>query len=436
MRRQPTVLHLDLDAFYAAVEQRDKPSLRGKPVVVGGLGPRGVVATASYEARTFGVGSAMSMAQARALCPHAAFLAGRFTAYREASTVVMGILERLSPVCEPISLDECFVELTAAGDRWDTRRVRAVAAELKAAVHAATGLRASVGAGTSKLVAKIASDLDKPDGLLVIPPGTEVELLAPMPVRRIWSVGPATEARLRQIGVHTIGDLAAGNEDDLVALLGAAHGRLLVRLARAQDTRAVSAHREAKSISVEDTFERDLVDRATLTAVVDRMSSVVAARLREAGLSGRTVTVKARRPDFATLTRSSTLPGPSDEARVIAGAARRLLSAIDTTDGLRLLGVGVSGLTDWAQQDLFDPTGGPTSETVGPDASESTELAARVVGHWVAGQDVHHRKFGSGWVWGAGLGRVTVRFETRESAEPGPVRTFRGDDPDLTPHPA
>src|SRR5882762_1274348 len=152
MRAAPTVLHLDLDAFFAAVEQRDKPSLRGKPVVVGGLGPRGVVATASYEARVFGVGSAMSMSRARALCPHAAFLAGRFDAYREASSVVMAVLGALSPVCEPISLDECFVDLDAAGTRWDVPRVRAVAAELKAAVSTATGLCASVGAGTSKLI--------------------------------------------------------------------------------------------------------------------------------------------------------------------------------------------------------------------------------------------------------------------------------------------
>jgi DNA polymerase-4 len=424
------VLHLDLDAFYAAVEQRDKPSLRGKPVVVGGLGPRGVVATASYEARVFGVGSAMAMAQARALCPNAAFLTGRFEAYRRASTVVMDVLGRLSPVCEPVSLDECFVDLAPAGDRWDTARVRAVAGELKTAVHAATGLRASVGAGTSKLIAKIASDLDKPDGLLVVPPGTERDLLEPMPVRRIWSVGPATEARLRQIGVHTIGDLAGSDEDDLVALLGSAHGRLLARLSRAEDNRAVSAHREAKSISVEDTFERDLVDRAILTAVADRMSTVVAARLREAGLSGRTVTVKARRPDFTTLTRSVTLPGPSDEARVIGSAARRLLAAIDTTDGLRLLGVGVSALTDWAQQDLFETVDEAPSAEAGPGPVSRRPQPA---GHWVAGQDVRHSRFGPGWVWGAGLGRVTVRFETRESTEPGPVRTFPADDPELRP---
>jgi DNA polymerase IV len=346
------------------------------------------------------------------------------------SAVVMDILGRLSPVCEPISLDECFVDLAAAGGRWDSRRVRAVAAELKAAVHAATGLRASVGAGTSKLVAKIASDLDKPDGLLIVAPGDEMGLLGPLPIRRIWSVGPATEARLRQIGVHTISDLAAADPDDLVALLGSAHGRLLARLARAEDTRAVSAHREAKSISVEDTFERDLVDRATLTAVVDRMSAVVGTRLREAGLSARTVTVKARRPDFATLTRSSTLPGPSDESRVIATAARRLLAAIDTTDGLRLLGVGVSGLTDWTQQDLFDPAAGTEPEAPAAEP-EQPAPGGRSPGHWVPGQDVFHRSLGPGWVWGAGLGRVTVRFETRESTAPGPVRTFAAADPEL-----
>ncbi|HEX3613031.1 MAG TPA: DNA polymerase IV [Sporichthyaceae bacterium] len=428
MRDQPTVLHLDLDAFFAAVEQRDKPSLRGKPVIVGGIGPRGVVATASYEARPFGVGSAMSMAQARALCPNAAFLAGRFSAYREVSTIVMDTLGRLSEVCEPISLDECFVDLAAAGDRWDTGRVRAVAAELKAAVHAGTGLRASVGAGTSKLVAKIASDLDKPDGLRVVPPGAELELIGPMPVRRIWSVGPATEARLRQIGVHTVTDLGTVGEDDLVALLGGAHGRLLAQLARAEDTRPVTAHREAKSVSVEDTFERDLVDRATLAAVVDRMAAVVTARLRESGLSARTVTLKARKPDFSTLTRSATLPGPTDDGRAVGAAARRLLAAVDTTDGLRLLGVGVSGLTDWTQEDLFDLAPEPAAEgSAEPAEPPADERPTR----WVPGQDVHHRRLGAGWVWGSGLGRVTVRFETRESTEPGPVRTFAVDDPEL-----
>src|SRR5882757_1924789 len=425
MRAAPTVLHLDLDAFFASVEQRDKPSLRGKPVIVGGLGPRGVVSTASYEARVFGVGSAMPMSQARALCPHAAFLTVRFDAYRVASDIVMGLLHELSPITEPLSLDESFVDLAGRPDVPDSAAVRALAARLKDDV-----LRASVGAGTSKLIAKIASDLDKPDGLRVVEPGTERALLDPMPVHRLWTVGPATAQRLRGIGVHTIAELAAVAEDELIGMLGQAHGRMLARLARAQDDRPVTANRESKSISVEDTFERDVIDRALLLEILDRMAGRVAARLRETGLSGRTVTIKVRRPDFTTITRSATLPGPSDDVRTFAATARRLFTEVDTTDGIRLLGVGAAGLTDWTQQDLFEATEPePDPE---PEPEPGTVSIHRV---WRAGQDVRHTTLGPGWVWGAGLGRVTVRFETRDSPVPGPVRTFTADDPELSPGP-
>jgi DNA polymerase-4 len=427
MRAAPTVLHLDLDAFYAAVEQRDKPSLRGKPVIVGGLGPRGVVATASYEARAFGVGSAMPMSQARALCPHAAFLAGRFDAYRAASIIVMDVLHELSPITEPISLDESFVDLAGRCDVQDSAAVRKLAAQLKADVHAATGLRASVGAGTSKLIAKIASDLDKPDGLRVVEPGTERALLDPMPVSRLWTVGPATAQRLRGLGVHTIAELTAVTEEELIGLLGRAHGRLLTRLARAEDDRPVTANRESKSISVEDTFERDVIDRAALLEVLDRMAARVAARLRETGLSGRTVTIKVRHPDFTTISRSATLAGPSDDVRTLGATARRLFAEVDTTDGIRLLGVGAAGLTDWTQQDLFEATEPEPEPQVEPEPAAATGRRA-----WRAGQDVRHAEHGPGWVWGAGLGRVTVRFETRDSPVPGPVRTFAADDPALT----
>ncbi len=434
MRAEPSVLHLDLDAFFAAVEQRDKPSLRGKPVVVGGLGPRGVVATCSYEARAFGIGSAMPMGQARALCPNAAFLGGRFDAYRAVSTVVMALLHELSPAIEPISLDEAFADLTApAAERsvpgeWSTERVRGIGARLKADVHAATGLTASVGAGTSKLIAKIASDLDKPDGLVVIEPGTEIALLHPMPVGKLWSVGPATAERLRRAGAHTVADLAAMDADELVALLGQAHGRLLSRLCNGEDDRPVSANRESKSISVEDTFERDVVERAFLHEACDRMAATVTRRLRGAALSARTITVKIRRHDFAAHSRSHTLPGPTDDSRVVAATARRLLGEIDTTDGIRLLGVGVSGLVDWAQEDLFtepvDPGAGPDERSAPePDTPASPP-------RWIPGQDVTYPAHGDGWVQGSGVGRVTVRFETRHTG-PGRIRTFAVDDPDL-----
>ena len=433
-RAGPTILHLDLDAFFAAVEQRDKPSLRGKPVVVGGVGGRGVVATASYEARVFGVRSAMSTAEARSRCPHAAFLTGRFDAYREASRAVMALLRELSPLVEPLSLDEAFVDLEASSrPDLSVAGVTAVAQELKASVAEATGgLHASVGAATSKLVAKIASDLDKPDGLVVVPPDTEQNLLRPMRVGVIPGVGPATAERLRRVAVHTVADLEALSADELVRLVGQAHGTSLYHLARAQDDRPVVAEREAKSISVEDTYDTDLVDRRLLEGLIDRHATRVTERLRKARLSGRTVTVKVRLHDFTTHTRSTTLPSPTDNPRVVTRLARSLLSEVDTSGGVRLLGVGVSGLADWIQEDLFEYDGLSEPDEA-PAVPPAVELArSRGDRRWWPGQDVEHTEHGPGWVWGSGRGRVTVRFETAETG-PGPVRTFLADDPALAP---
>ena len=428
MRTEPSVLHLDLDAFYAAVEQRDKPSLRGRPVVVGGLGPRGVVSTASYEARRYGVRSAMSMAEARRRCPHAAFLAGRFGAYHETSEIVLAALRDLSPLVEPLSLDEAFVDLAAGPPRdLSSAGVRVIADGLRRDIVEVTRLTASVGAATSKLLAKIASEQAKPDGVLIVEPGTELDVLRPLPVRALWGVGPATASRLTRLGVRTVGDLDRITQSELVDLLGEAHGQSLYRLARADDPRPVSAERESKSVSVEDTFDRDIADPALLAALVGRLSTRVAARLGRAGLSGRTITLKVRLYDFTTLSRSVTLPAPTDDATVIERLAARLLREVDTTGGIRLLGVGVSGLADWVQRDLFaDPDPVPSPEQ--PDAAEQVDLARQ----WVAGMDVVHRQHGPGWVWGSGRGRVTVRFETADTG-PGPVRTFADDDPDLTP---
>ena len=288
MRSDPTILHVDLDAFFAAVEQRDKPSLRGKPVVVGGVGGRGVVATASYEARAFGVRSAMSTREARARCPHAAYLTGRFDAYRATSRAVMALLRDLSPLVEPLSLDEAFVDLAAADvDDVSVEGVTALARRLKADVREVTGgLCGSVGIASSKLVAKIASDLEKPDGLVVVPPGTEQDLLRPMSVSVIPGVGPATAERLRRVGVHTVAELEKVSADELVRIVGQAHGTSLYRLARADDDRPVVAEREAKSVSVEGTYDTDLVDRRLLEGLVDRQAAQVAERLRAARMSG------------------------------------------------------------------------------------------------------------------------------------------------------
>lgn len=424
MRSTASILHLDLDAFFAAVEQRDKPSLRGKPVIVGGTGGRGVVATASYEARRFGVGSAMSGREARARCPHAAFLSGRFHAYRETSTRVMQVLRDLSPLVEPLSLDEAFVDLAAADlPDLDVATVTEAGERLRQRVHEVTGgLTATVGIASSKFVAKVASELDKPDGMTVVPPGTELELLRPMKVNVIPGVGPVTAERLRRAGIHTIAELEQVSEDELVRLVGQAHGHGLWQLARAQDSRLVLAERETKSISVEGTYDNDLNDRRLMEGLLTRQAKDVGTRMRKNGFSGRTVSIKVRLHDFTTLSRSSTLSSPTDDGTTIARIARSLLGDLDTTGGVRLLGVGVSGLADWVQEDLFGETADEEETVVAlPEPPRRS---------WPPGADVVHDEMGRGWVWGSGSGVVTVRFETADTP-PGPVRSFKADDPAL-----
>jgi DNA polymerase-4 len=424
MRPEASVLHLDLDAFFASVEQRDKPSLRGKPVVVGGVGGRGVVATASYEARKYGVRAAMSTREARSRCPHAAFLNPRFPAYRETSQAVMEVLRAVSPLVEPLSVDEAFVDLaTSALTAFDEESLRDFAETLRARVHEVTGgLTASVGIGTSKFIAKVASDLDKPDGLVIVAAGSERDLLRPMHVTVIPGVGPATAERLRRAGITTVADLEDVSEDELVRLLGKAQGHGLHRLARAEDDRAVVPERETKSVSVEGTYDTDLTDPRLMAGLVTRQATNVADRLRKNGLSGRTITLKVRLHDFTTLSRSTTLTAPTDAGPTIARLARGLLGELDTTGGVRLLGVGVSGLADWIQDDLFgteDDQADDEPVDVPPDAPE--------VRTWWPGMDVVHDDLGRGWVWGTGRGIVTVRFETAETP-PGPVRSLKVDD--------
>ncbi|WP_307664749.1 DNA polymerase IV [Streptomyces sp. V1I1] len=485
MRTAPTILHLDMDAFFAAAEQAAKPSLRGKPVVVGGLGPRGVVATASYEARRFGVHSAMPMAQARRLAPNAAYLVPRFSLYRAVSEQVMELLGRLSPLVEPLSLDEAFVDLEAGGSADDSASARVAGERLRGDILAVTGLTGSVGLAGSKMLAKIASEQAKPDGLLLIEPGTERELLGPMSVRTLPGVGPATGEHLRRAGMTTVAELAEAGEDELVRLLGKAHGTSLFLMAMGYDDRPVVAERDAKSVSVEDTFDVDLHDRVRVRIEVERLADRCVQRLRASGHSGRTIVLKVRRYDFSTLTRSETLRGPTDDPAVVREAAGRLLEAVDTTGGVRLLGVGVTGLADYTQEDLFaqaaadeqaereaheeaaegerethealaaagagaEPraaagagaragaqagagagvaAGARAGAEVGAGGAEHEALAAR---RWAAGHDVRHAEYGAGWVQGSGLGRVTVRFE-EPGSPPGRVRTFRVDDPDLEP---
>jgi DNA polymerase-4 len=443
VRARPVILHLDLDAFFSAVEQLHKPSLRGKPVVVGGIGRRGVVSTASYEARAFGIGSAMAMGEARRRCPNAAYLAPRFGAYRAVSQVVMGLLAELSPLVEQVSVDEAYVDLTPAHPDLDVAGVTALATGLRARIRAATGLTASVGASTSKLMSKIGSELAKPDGLTVVPPGAEAATLAPLPVRAIPGVGPATRDRLHLRGLDTVGQVAAAPEAELVELLGQAHGSQVHRYATGADDRPVVPERDAKSVSAETTFEVDLTDPRRLAQHARELAARVTARLAAEGTSGRTVTLKLRRHDFTQLTRSQTLDQPTDSPQAISQIALALLAAIDVTDGIRLLGVGVSGLTGFAQQDLLaglEPE--PPDEL--PDAEEPPDDAGAAavadlatadrpgLRRWWPGQDVVHTGRGPGWVQGTGVGRVTVRFEGPDTP-PGPIATFAVDDPDLAP---
>ncbi len=353
------ILHVDLDAFYASVEQLADPGLAGRPVIVGGLGPRGVVAAASYEARHFGVHSAMPMARARRACPNGVFLAPRFDEYGRASRAVMSILRGFTPLVEPIALDEAFLDVRSA------RRLHGDALEagtkIRERIRAETGLVASVGVASTKLLAKIASDMAKPDGLLVVEAGTELEFLHPLDVGRLWGVGPATRRRLERFAVRTIGDLAALPEETLVSTLGKAHGRHLHALAWNRDERPVDPVRHAKSIGNEETFPDDITDRAELEREVVRLAERVASRLREAGRAGRTVQLKVRYADFRTITRSRTLAEATDLSVEIARVARDLLGAVEVTGGVRLLGVSMQQLdaADAVQSALPLDTGMP-----------------------------------------------------------------------------
>ena len=343
------IIHADLDAFFASVEQLDNPELRGRPVVVGGPPQsRGVVAAASYEARAFGVRSAMPMVTALRLCPQATRVPPRFERYGEISRRVMEIFRRWTPLVEPVSLDEAFLDVTEAVERESSDEdrglssVEAIARAIKQRVKEEVSLTVSVGAASSRSVAKIASDLRKPDGLLVVPPGTERQFLAPLPVRSLWGVGPKTAERLASEHITTIGELAKRSPEWARRLFGE-RGLYLLQMARGIDDSPVSVERETKSVSSETTFPRDLSDLRVLEASLRELARETAERLRRHGLKGRTVKIKLRLADFTTFTRQTTLVHPTDAIDTIFRAAARLL-APEVTDGrrFRLLGVGVS----------------------------------------------------------------------------------------------
>jgi len=352
VRDRPSILHVDMDAFYAAVEILEDPSLAGKPVIVGGAGSRGVVAACSYEARVFGVHSAMPSVRARRLCPNAVFLAGRFDRYAEYSRRLHEILLSFTPLVEGIALDEAFLDV--GGARRLLGEPEGVALELRRRIADELHLTASVGAGTSKLIAKLASEAAKPrvvgghvepgPGVFVVAPGQELAFLHALPVQSLWGVGPTTLRRLQRFGVRTVGDLAALPETTVVHALGDAHVRHLHALAWGRDERPVEPDRAAKSIGHEETYAHDRYEPDVLRREAVRMGEAVAARLRELGQAGRTVTVKVRFADFQTITRSRTVAEPVDTGPAVAAVACELLDQIDPTPGVRLLGVSASNL--------------------------------------------------------------------------------------------
>jgi DNA polymerase-4 len=339
-----TIIHADLDAFYASVEQLDNPDLRGRPVVVGGSPEtRGVVAAASYEARKSGVHSAMPMSRALRLCPAAVRVSPRFDRYAEISRQVMGVFRSVTPLVEPLSLDEAFLDVTGRHDEYGG--AKGLAVYVKNEVKRETGLTVSIGVGTNKTIAKIASDMKKPDGLVLVPPGAEARFLAPLPIRALWGVGPKSEEALTREGFARVGDIARANPARLERLVGS-RGRELWEMANGRDDRPVVVDHERKSVGAETTFARDLPDGTELRGELHRLAREVAERLREKDLLARTVTLKLRYADFRTISRQSSRPEPTDDESEIAATAAALLDAVAAPgDSYRLLGIQCAKLS-------------------------------------------------------------------------------------------
>ncbi|MFG1798007.1 DNA polymerase IV [Nocardia sp. NPDC049149] len=429
-----------MDAFFASVEQLTRPTLRGRPVLVGGTGGRGVVAGASYEARVYGARSAMPMHQARRLVGVTAVVVPpRGAVYGVLSGQVFEVLRSRIPVLETLSFDEAFgepAELVGA----TVAQVHEFCEGLRAAVRERTGLTASVGAGTGKQLAKIASGLAKPDGIRVVSPAEQQRMLAALPVRKLWGIGPVAEHKLRSLGIETVGAFADLPESEAVSILGGSVGAALHRLARGIDDRPVAERAEAKQISAETTYETDIVTLAQLRPAIEAMAAAAHRRLTNDGRAARTVVLKLKKSDMSIVTRSFTLPYATEDLTTLATAAQR--SAIDPAElgPIRLVGVGYGGLSTVRQESLFPELDqAPVLEDTGweqPAEPQETVVPAQPVAEvsvplWRSGMDVEHPEYGHGWVQGGGYGVVTVRFETR-STGPGPAHTFAADDPALT----
>jgi DNA polymerase IV len=360
VNQQLTILHVDMDSFFVAVEALDDPSLVGKPVIVGGSGDRGVVASCSYEARAYGVRSAMPSTRARRLCPQAIFVQGHYERYAEVSRDIHAVFNDYTPLVEGISLDEAFLDVAGALRLFGP--ALAIATAIRQRLYDQLGLWSSVGVATTKFMAKLASEAAKPKaslkgpvagpGVVVVAPGQELAFLHPLPIEALWGVGPATAERLRRMGVDTVGDLAAVPLPSLIGTLGKTAGQHLHDLAWGRDGRAVEPDRALKSVGHEETYAVDHYDVAALHREAVRMGDAVATRLRKANVSGRTITIKVRFHDFATITRSHSLPSAVDEGPVIARIASSLLDQVDVSPGVRLFGVSVSNLVEDSARQL------------------------------------------------------------------------------------
>ncbi|EEN88525.1 ImpB/MucB/SamB family protein [Rhodococcus erythropolis SK121] len=429
------MLHLDMDAFFASAEQLTRPTLRGRPVLVGGLGGRGVVAGASYEARVFGARSAMPMHQARRMVgASAVVLPPRMSLYSVLSKRTFDALRLRMPILEQLSVDEAFgepVELAGVG----ADEVRAFCEDLRALIKAETGLVASIGAGAGKQVAKIASGLAKPDGVAVIPPGMQHELLDPLPVRKLWGIGPVAEEKLKRLGIETIGGFARTPIAEVASILGTTVGPGLHRLAQGIDDRPVAERAESKQISAESTFAADIVTMAQLRAAVESSGRAAFSRLEKDGRAARTVVLKLKKSDMSILTRSVTLPFATIDRQILIATAQKQVIDPQELGPIRLVGVGFAGLSTVRQGSLFpeldqDVPGYPVETLTGAldEAELDAPVAARVPQrYWHPGLDVKHPEYGHGWVQGAGHGVVTVRFETRSSGT-GIAKTFAESD--------
>ena len=425
---QRWVLHIDMDAFFASCEQLTRPTLMGRPVLVGGMSGRGVVAGASYEARKYGAHSAMPMYRAQQLIgPKAVVVSPRFEVYRLASQRVFKFIESRVDLVEQLSIDEAYME-PAELIGATAEEVEAWAHELRAAIRDIVGLPASIGAGSGKQFAKIGSGQAKPDGAYVIPVEKQEAMLRPLDVDELWGVGPVTATKLHSIGVKTIGDLAALSQREVEITLGSTIGPALWMMARGVDDRPVAPRAESKQVSAEHTYPEDLTTKETVDAALERALSGAHNRLLKDGRGARTVTVKMRMADFHSETRSLTLAYATDDIATLRKAMQSLARYPAELGPIRLVGVGFSGLELERQDVLFPELDQAVISTETTFEEEPTPRKRT----WYATQDVFHPDYGHGWIQGTGHGFVSVRFETRATG-PGPFKSFDADDEQLQP---